>query len=74
MKRRNETNEKSNQANSDCLEMWRDLSSYEANFVNSSDTSVVSRLAKMKTKIASTAQKMNAIDKRTGKMWMNKGQ
>jgi hypothetical protein len=28
-------NEKAQQAMSDCLEMWRDLSTYEANFVNS---------------------------------------
>ena len=36
---------------SDCLEMWRDLSTYEANFVNSSDVSVVSRLANLNLEI-----------------------
>lgn len=50
-KKRVDLNAKSKQAMSDCLEMWRDLSTYEANFVNSSDVSVVSRLANLNLEI-----------------------
>ena len=62
---------KSNQASNDVLDLWRDLSTYEANFVNSADTSIVSRLARMKTDIAKTEQKLAALDKRTGNSWIN---
>lgn len=50
-KKRDDLNAKSKQAMSDCLEMWRDFSTYEANFVNSSDISVVSRLANLNLEI-----------------------
>lgn len=55
---------------SDCLEMWRDLSTYEANFVNSQDISVVSRLANVNLEITKTLSRLEQINTKVGRSWI----
>jgi hypothetical protein len=50
--------EKVNTCYCDSLELWRDLSTYEANFVGSSDDSVVSRLATINLQISKVTKQL----------------
>ncbi len=67
-KKRDDLNAKSKQAMSDCLEMWRDFSTYEANFVNSSDISVASRLANLNLEIQKVSN--GTLSKQKQGVWL----